>query len=64
MRNFIVCTLHQTLLGCTRRKDRQGMLHTREIRNAYEILLRKPVGRDHFGALGVNGRIMLKKQGG
>jgi hypothetical protein len=31
-----------------------------ETRNANKILIRKPEGRDHFGDLGIHGRIILK----
>jgi hypothetical protein len=30
------------------------------MRNAYRILVGKPKGRDQFGDLGVDGRIILK----
>jgi hypothetical protein len=32
---------------------------TEEITNAYKILVRNPKGKDHYGELGADGRVIL-----
>jgi hypothetical protein len=49
MRSFIICTLHQTLLGVIKPLRMGHVACMKEIRNAYTILFEKPEEKRSLG---------------
>jgi len=57
MRNLMACTLYHLLLDDQIKKNEMGRACMGDRRGVYRVLMRKPEGRVHMQALGIDGRI-------
>jgi hypothetical protein len=59
---IIICPLHNYYRPVKSRRMRWGgyVVCMKEMRNPYNILVRKPEGKNHLEDLGIDGKVILK----
>jgi hypothetical protein len=63
MRSFVTCTLHQNIIRAFKSRRMRWAGHVtcmRDMRNAYNVFVRKPEGKNNSEELCVDGRILLE----